>query len=145
MQSESNKTPLINKVLVCITAQSNSKRLIKKGALTAKDVSGELHVLHVKKGNNIFDNEQSPLLLQQLFNYASENGGIIHMYCDENIPLSIAEFIKNEQITHLVLGTPPTKKQQENQLNNIINHLPKSVDVLIVERENKKEAILNAV
>ncbi len=42
------------KVLVCITIQKNSKRLIRKGAEIANNIGGELHILHVEKRNEYF-------------------------------------------------------------------------------------------
>ena len=127
------------KVLVCITAQSNSARLIYKGAQIADQCDGELHILHVQKGDSIFHNQETPALLQKLFLYGSQLGGMVHAYCEENIPKSIAEFIKKEHITRLVLGEPPsveklTATQIETQFSGILNHIPKTVEVIIVPR-----------
>lgn len=132
------------KVLVCITAQSNSKRLINKGAEIADEINGELHILHVQKGNNIFNNSDAPMLLQQLFQYGSEKGGMIHAYCDDNIPESIANFIAKEKVTKLILGEPPKmqgglKKRNENQFHKIIQSTKQKVEVIMVGREHEKE------
>lgn len=132
------------KVLVCITAQSNSKRLINKGAEIADHVNGELHILHVQKGNNIFHNNDTPRLLQQLFQYGSEKGGMVHAYCDDQIPESIAAFIEREKVTRLVLGEPPQhiknmKKKNENQFHKILQCMKQKVEIIIVGREEEPE------
>ncbi|MPM49129.1 hypothetical protein SDC9_95857 [bioreactor metagenome] len=46
----------IERILVCITAQCNSKRLINEGAKVADQVNGELHIIHVQRGDSIFNN-----------------------------------------------------------------------------------------
>lgn len=126
------------KILVCITAQENSKRLIQEGATLADAEDGELHILHVEKGNTIFQNTNAPLLLQELFRYATDKGGMVHVYCDDNVPESIAAFISREGITHLVLGEPPKEFLQRNgadcQLQRILEGLPRRVHVTVVSR-----------
>lgn len=135
-----NSTDSFDKVLVCITAQSNSKRLINHGAEIADKLNGELHILHVQKGNNIFNNSETPMLLQELFQYGSQKGGMVHAYCDDNIPESIGYFIKKEKITKLVLGEPPTdtkfeKKINPNEFTQIIKKISNSVEIITVPRE----------
>ncbi len=135
-----DNTEFTQKVLVCITAQSNSKRLINKGAQIADIANAELHILNVQKGNTIFNNEETPKLLQQLFLYGSEKGGMVHAFCDDNIPESIAAFIKKEKITKLVLGEPPVSKHavcSENQFHRIMENIPGEVEIIIVKREEE--------
>lgn len=129
------------KVLVCITAQSNSKRLILKGAEVCGAHDGELHILHVQKGHNIFENQDTPRLLQELFEYGGALGGMVHAYCDDDVPESIGKFIEKEEITRVVLGAPPahlTPEQAKNggELFRIIGALPKPVEVIILDRED---------
>lgn len=98
----------MNKVLVCITIQENSKRLIHKGSELAHSIDGELHVLHIRKGETIFDNPNSSKLFEELFVYGSELGGEVHFLCSSDVTHTISEFIVNNGITHVVVGRPPT-------------------------------------
>lgn len=134
---------VFDKILVCITAQSNSKRLINEGASVADICDGELHILHVKKGNNIFDNDETPKLLSQLFLYGSEKGGMVHAFCDDDVPKSISEFIIKEKITKVVLGetvsqTKKKKKEVENQFGGILKNIPKDIEIIIVSRDESQ-------
>lgn len=96
------------KILVCITAQGNSKRLINYGQeLAEKSMGGELHVLHVVKGRHIFMEDDSADLLQRLFEYGAARGATIHAICGESIPDNIKKFIRINKMTHLVLGALP--------------------------------------
>lgn len=98
----------MNKVLVCITIQENSKRLIHKGSELAHSIDGELHVLHIRKGETIFDNPNSSSLFEELFVYGSELGGEVHFLCSSDVIHTISDFISNNGITHVVVGKPPT-------------------------------------
>jgi K+-sensing histidine kinase KdpD len=94
----------MKKVLVCITIQENSKRLIETGAKLSKELEAPLHILHIKKGDTIFDTPNSSELLDELFSYGSELGGEVHFLCSNEIPKTITEFISEKEVTNLVLG-----------------------------------------
>ncbi len=124
------------KVLVCITPQTNSKRLILKGSEIAKSIEATLHILHVEKGNNIFQTEKSAELLQELFNFGSELGGIVHGICGDNIPKAIKRFMSRNKITHVVLGAT---LEQNDEVNNRIRKLMPNISVTILERVSETE------
>jgi K+-sensing histidine kinase KdpD len=92
------------KILVGITVQHNSRRLIKYGYDLACSKSGQLHILHVQRGNNIFLGANAPELLQELYQYGSELGGETHAICGEDVCKCIVDFIKDFGITQMVLG-----------------------------------------
>ena len=128
----------IRKVLVCITAQSNSKRLMDCGHSIAEENEGELHILHVLKGDSVFNNPDTPVLLQELFDYGSKEGGMIHAFCDENVPRSIGNFVKNEKITTIILGEPPREmKKPETHFKNIVKEMPDNVELIILNRKEE--------
>jgi len=131
-------------VVVCITPQSNSKRLIDIGAEVAEKFHGDLHILHVQKGDSIFHNEETLRLLEYLFRYGSGKGGMIHALCDRDVPSCIAKFVSDENISHVVMGELPKemmKQKGENQFDKIRKALPKDVEVIIVKREEKQQEL----
>ncbi|MDF2594363.1 MAG: hypothetical protein K0R69_704 [Clostridia bacterium] len=95
------------KVLVCITIQENSRRLISEGSALANGIEAPLHILHIRKGETIFDNPESSSLLENLFDYGCELGGEVHFLCSNNITQTIIDFIKDNHITHLIIGEAP--------------------------------------
>ncbi|MDR1066229.1 MAG: hypothetical protein LBL35_02175 [Clostridiales bacterium] len=104
------------KTLACITPQSNSKRLIDKAFDISQNIGGELHVLHVETGGNLFVSEDSTALLQSLFNYGARMGGAVHGLAANNAADAIIKFIKDEKITNVVVGSPsdsPPVKQSD--------------------------------
>lgn len=130
----------VEKILVGITVQANSKRLITKGAEIAKQKQGQLHILHVQKGNNIFVNSHTPELLQQLYQYASQLGGETHAICGEDVCEAIANFAKNMDITTMVLGERPKhiKVDSNNDIISKIKLLIPQIDIVILERQDKQ-------
>ena len=127
---------LIKKVLVCITPQSNSKRLIERGNTIASAESAELHVLHVARGRNILESDGSMQLLQQLFDYATGFGGIVHGVSGENITTTITKFIRDEMITHLVLGEHSEDyRAQADDITVLISSKLPYIQIHILERE----------
>lgn len=133
-------------IVVCITAQSSSQRLIDYGTEIAREYHGSLHILHVQKGDSIFQNGETLKLLTKLLAYGDRCGGIIHVMCDEDVPKCISQFVKDENITKLIMGELPKtvikhsiKKQQETQFQKIISILPEDVEVMIVGQNDRIE------
>ncbi|NMA85217.1 MAG: universal stress protein [Epulopiscium sp.] len=130
------------KVLVCITIQQNSRRLIQKGAEIASNIGGEFHILHVEKGESIFLQDNAAQLVQELFEYASELGGEVHVICDDDVPKRIEQFIKENQITTLVLGKPMESKLTQKIEKNVVpylNRIMQEIEVIVLEREEKNQ------
>lgn len=128
-----------DKVLVCITIQSNSMRLIEKGAKIAQECSGKLHILHIERGMSIFHNPQAAALLEELFKYGKELGGEVHFISDENVPERILSFIKDMEITKVVLGETMSNKLKKLMLKDINSYIlneAKDAEVMIIKRNS---------
>lgn len=95
------------KVLVGITIQQNSRRLISEGYALAKELDAPLHILHIRKGETIFDHPESSQLLAELFAYGGELGGEVHFLCSNHVSKTFTDFVKSNHFTHLVIGEPP--------------------------------------
>ena len=124
----------MEKVLVCITPQSNSRRLIQKAAAIVAEKQGELHILHIEKGENVFAAPESPQMLQELFAYGSQFGGVCHAQCGENVPEVIEAFIRAEGIAAVVFGEPPVRGEAM-----------KSAAPTIVERVHRALPLVEAI
>ena len=131
------------KIAVCITAQTSSQKLIDYGAEVAQQYNGSLHILHVQKGDSIFQNGQTLKLLTKLLAYGDRCGGMIHVLCDQDVPNCISAFVKQEGITKVIMGEIPnkvakkySKVQQETQFQKIIAMLPQQVEVITVAQQD---------
>ncbi|WP_132283387.1 hypothetical protein [Natranaerovirga hydrolytica] len=126
------------KILVCITIQENSLKLIEEGARLASDINGELHILYVEKGMSIFDQEGAINTLERLFELGKELGGEIHFYSDQNITGRIINVVEALNITQLLVGQTMENKISrllKKDLNNkLINKLG-NVKIIVKDRK----------
>ncbi|GFI61466.1 hypothetical protein IMSAG049_00625 [Clostridiales bacterium] len=138
-----------NRVAACITAQYNSERIIDEAAEVADRLNAEFHILHVNKGTSIFNNADTPMLLEKLFEYGNEKGGMVHMICSENVADTIGDFIEEYGITNIVLGEPPTAVKKailkESVFGKIAEILKKhGTEIIIVRRPEEDKRVVNA-
>ncbi len=118
------------KILVLVTAQKTFLRLIEQGAAVAQECGGELHILHVQKGDSIFDGGEILNLLQNLVDFGSKMDGVVHIYCENDIAACIGRFVREEGMTQVVmgcgrdLGSRRAKKGRPNEYENILAALP---------------------
>lgn len=141
MNSSDVKADKVERVLVGITVQENSRRLIKKGAEIAKHKNGQLHILHVQKGTNIFTNSYTPELLQELYEYASGLGAETHAVCGEDIGETLIKFIKDMKITTMILGERPEhiKINSDRDIITKIHLAVPELELVILKRNSKNE------
>ena len=136
------------KVLVCITIQHNSKRLIKKGYEMAREINGELHILHIAKGDSIFTEAKNGSLLDGLFKYASQLGGEVHFECSNDVTQYIASFINDHHITCLVLGETLRNSLQKLFSKTIESSLESRISnlrIVVLERDTKLTTNTNKI
>lgn len=125
-----------NKVLVCITIQENSRRLIAEGFDLAEPIEAPLHILHIRKGETVFDNPESSNLLEDLFAYGGELGGEVHFLCSNDITATITDFIIDNGITHLVIGeTPATTHSHTLNIYDALKEKHSSIQISVIPRD----------
>lgn len=124
----------MHKILVCITVQENSRRLIHKGYELANNLNGSLHILHIQKGQSVLSHPNDGNLLQELFSFGSQLGGEVYFLCSENILESIGTFVKDNHITHLVIGQPPTDLITPPTICNTLMDTITDVEFCVLDR-----------
>jgi K+-sensing histidine kinase KdpD len=122
----------LSKVLVCITPQANGKRLINRGYEISLSKSAELLILHVEQNTSVFFFEDSSKLLEELFSFGSERGGVIHAICGHDPFVTIKRFILENSISDVVMGESP---QGTNPALTIKDDLP-HINVHVVGRDD---------
>lgn len=123
------------KILVGITIQENSRRLIDEGVRLSKSLNAPLHILHIRKGETIFDNPESSMLLENLFAYGGELGGEVHFLCGEHVSRTFLDFVKDNNITHLVIGESPSHLaiKAPSVYDKITNEL-QDIEITVLQR-----------
>lgn len=124
------------KILVGITIQENSRRLIDEGSRLSKSLGGSFHMLHIRQGNTIFDRPESSALLEDLFAYGGYLGGEVHFICGDCISEVLIHFIKENHITHLLIGETPTEVLATSpSISDLISKDLPDVELIVLPRE----------
>lgn len=131
----------IERILVCITIQENSKRLIDKGSELAAETHGELHILHVEQGTSIFENEKSVVLLEELFEHGKRLGGEVHFVSSELVPEKIVACIRELEISQVVMGQSDCnvfhKILGKDIYSSVLNET-QGIEVMVIDRMANK-------
>ena len=91
-------------VLVCVTDQLSSERLIRSGAEIAKKQKLALHVVCVLPEG--FVSEKTSSVLQNLYDTANSLGAEMTFYFNSDPALTIAVHAKKSGSVHIVSGAP---------------------------------------
>lgn len=92
-------------VLVCVTGQQSSQRLIHRGAELARQHSAALLVLSVSgAGFNLLTNPSVSQSLNDLYSLSGQVGAEMTMVHHPDPHQAICDFVRERGVTHLVLG-----------------------------------------
>jgi len=92
-------------VLVCVTGQQSSQRLIHRGAQIAREHGAELLVLSVSgSGVNLLSNPEVSQALNDLYRLSGEVGAEMTMLHHHDAHRAICDFTQERGVTRLVLG-----------------------------------------
>lgn len=108
MPSE-HKATAMSRVVVCVSSNSETQQhIIRKAARMADSIDAELLALYVQTEKE--NTDHIPLNNQRhLLNHlelAVQLGGQVHKVVSDNIPLTIAEFCRQQHATLLCMGQP---------------------------------------
>jgi two-component system sensor histidine kinase KdpD len=90
------------KVAVCISASSQARDLIARGARLAEGLGGEFYVVHVKSQKDLDPERKRTLDASLLF--AQNLGAHIVELSGKNIPSTTAAFVTEHRITQAIFG-----------------------------------------
>lgn len=109
-------------VLVCVTGQTSSERLIHKGAQIAREHQATLLVLSVSGcGMNLSSNPQVMQSLNDLYRLSSEVGAEMTILHHPDARRAICDFARDRSVTRLVVGEGKT---QSSFIPNLMRSLP---------------------
>ena len=95
-----------NCILVCVTAQKDCARLIRRGSALAKETGCALQVLHVSQGN--VNHPDAAAILNELFSLAHEAEAEMNILYEKDVPAAIARYAASCGASALILGPDRT-------------------------------------
>lgn len=116
-------------VLVCVTGQQSSQRLIHRGAQLAGELNAQLLVLSVSgSGFNLLSDPQVSQALNDLYRLSGQVGAEMTMLHDPDALHAIRHFARSRGVTHLVLGEGRTG--ENTFISSLMRALPQVIFTL---------------
>lgn len=95
-----------NSVLVCVTRQKTSAKLIQKGVELSKEEKSSLNVIHVVNENDkLLYGLSDGDALEYLFQITKEVGANLVVKRSKDVIKSIVDYAEETHCTHIVLGS----------------------------------------
>lgn len=110
-------------VLVCVTGQQSSQRLIHRGAEIAGEYGAALLVLSVSgSGVNLLSNPEVSQALNDLYRLSGQVGAEMTMLHHHDAHRAICDFVRERGVTRLVLGQ--NRPGESSFITNLMRALP---------------------
>jgi two-component system sensor histidine kinase KdpD len=131
-----NRTPLTERIAVCISSNPAAQYLIARGARMAQALDGDLFVLYVDTGADESDENQRTLADNVRF--AESVGAKVVKAEGKVVAEAVAEFVRENHVTQVVFGRSATKGWKRyfylSAIHKFLRDTP-AVDVHIVTQE----------
>jgi len=124
-----------HRIMVCVTPQKSCARLIERGAARAKEVGGQFVVIYVNKRQELNRELKEHKILLELFESAKNLGGTVSILSGDKIYNTLADFAKNNVITHIIVGKSLRSAFEIQKHGEVINPLIKEVEISGIQVE----------
>jgi len=114
--------------MVCVTPQKSCKRLIAKGAARAGEMDGQFVVIYVNNKKDLNRELKEHKILLELFEMAKDLGGTVSILTGEKIYDTLADFAKENNITHIIMGKSLRSTFEIQRQGEVINSLINAVE-----------------
>lgn len=125
-------------VLVCVTAQESSERLVKAGKAIADRNKAKLEVVSVLPMMNN-DNRVNPQVLEKLYRLSQSQGGATALYFSDDPTLTVSAHIAKRKPLTIAVGFPGEKS---NDFVHTIHLLFPEIPISMVSSDEKIYNIL---
>lgn len=114
-------------IMVCVTQQKTSERLILNGDNLVQSKNDKLYVIHVVNEKGMFlDHENDGEALEYLFKVSKDVGANLTVLRSKDILKAMVQFAKENKINYIVIGATPKggKKQKLDFSSRLQKALP---------------------
>jgi K+-sensing histidine kinase KdpD len=124
-----------HRIMVCVTPQKSCKRLIEKGSARAKEMDGQFVVIYVNNKKNLNRELKEHKILLELFELAKNFGGRVSILTGENVYDTLADFARENKITHIIVGKSLRSAFEIQRHGEVINPLINAVEKMDITVE----------
>ncbi len=132
-------------IMVCVTLQNTCHKLIEY-AEKIREPNDKLFVLHVaKNGQSFMGALDEATTLEFLYSVSQKVNADMTVLHSDNVASTIIDFIKTNNISLAVLGTPDTNSKDNGLISSLAAKLLNEVELVLIDKkgENNSESILN--
>ncbi len=120
--------------MVCVTLQNTCYNLIKQASQIKKD-GDKLFVLHVaKNGQSFMGAADEASTLEFLYNVSHEANADMTVLHSDNVVNTIYQFIKDNNIHTVILGTPNTNSKDNGLIASLNSKLDDTVNLVLIDK-----------
>lgn len=123
-------------VMVCVTRQKTCERLVKAGALRAKQTGAKLIVAHAAyQHENIMNDEDEAAAMEMLFHVTNEYGGEMIMFRCEDKFKGLADCAIKNKVGLMILGA---SVESAESVVGVLRQLLPEVNFVVLESEQNQ-------
>lgn len=120
-------------VMVCVTQQKTCERLISNGFRLSEARNGKLYVVHVVNEKDKFlDYVDDGEALEYLFRASKKAGADLTVLRSKNVIQAMIDFAKENNITHMILGTTPNNNRKESNFSLKLQESLPDVEFIVI-------------
>lgn len=120
--------------MVCVTLQNTCYNLIKQASQIKED-DDKLFVLHVaKNGQSFMGSADEASTLEFLYNVSHEANADMTVLHSDNVVNTIYQFIKDNNIHTVILGTPNTNSKDNGLIASLNSKLNDTVNLVLINK-----------
>lgn len=120
-------------IMVCVTQQKTCERLITSGSKLSETKNGKLYVVHVVNEKEKFlDYANDGEALEYLFRASKKAGADLTVLKYKDVIETMLNFAKDNNITHMVLGTTPNNNPKESKFSLKLQENLPNVEFIII-------------
>lgn len=118
-------------VMVCVTDQKVCEKLIFNGLEILESSPGEMHVLHVSKGD-VLNDEKSSNALEYLFEICNKYDASMTVLKSDNILNTLHSFATKNSIDVIIMGESRNADPKTSVICDLENMLKEKIDINVV-------------
>ena len=122
-------------IAACVTLQNTCRGLISY-AQSLRDEGDQLYVLHVAlNGTSFMGAVNDAQTLEYLYTVSQEAGADMTVLHSDNVLNTIADFVADKGITHLVLGAPSKNTKDNGIIGALSARLGNTVCLYLYDKQ----------
>lgn len=127
--------PAAERLMICISGHPISERLVRAGRRLADELKAEWFAVHVQTLDRRRFSTEGAENIARALRLAEDLGGMVRQVEGQNVPATLVEFARKNNVTKIITGKPLRSRWEElisGSLTNDLIRLSGTIDVYVV-------------